>query len=261
MSADPQPVAVPQGVGIRLAAYLIDVVAMSLPTAFAIAVGFGQNVPSPQDVIKNPPGWLLLAIGVVQLLYFTILEGAFATTLGKRACGLRVVAVADWSRCGWLRAFVRNLLLPLDEYLLYLPGVIAIVVTARRQRIGDLLAGTTVVRFVPADVAAAPAATPTPRQVAHVSANAPAAPIATADEAPGGDHAAEDEPPMLETGWYRSRHGHQFGPCTWDELWDMAVAGTLSADDLVWHESYGADWVPAGEVPELAEAFASRPKA
>lgn len=261
MSADPQPVAVPQGVGIRLAAYLIDVVAMSLPTAFAIAVGFGQNVPSPQDVIKNPPGWLLLAIGVVQLLYFTILEGAFATTLGKRACGLRVVAVADWSRCGWLRAFVRNLLLPLDEYLLYLPGVIAIATTTRRQRIGDLLAGTTVVRFVPADVAAAPAATPTPRQVAHVSANALAASIATAGEAPGGDHAAEDEPPMLETGWYRSRHGHQFGPCTWDELWDMAVAGTLTADDPVWHESYGADWVPAGEVPELAEAFASRPKA
>jgi uncharacterized RDD family membrane protein YckC len=260
MSADPQPVAVPQGVGIRLAAYLIDIVALSVTTAVVIAAGYGRHIPAPRDLITNPPGWLLMTGVVAQLLYFTILEGAFATTLGKKACGLRVVAVADWSKCGWVRAFLRNLLLPVDGYF-YLPGVIAIVMTARRQRIGDLLAGTTVVRFVPADVAAAPAATPTPRQVAHVSANAPAAPIATAGEAPGSDHAAEDEPPFLETGWYRSQEGHQVGPCTWDELWDMTVAGALSADDLVWHESYGADRVPAGEVPELAEAFASRPKA
>jgi uncharacterized RDD family membrane protein YckC len=154
MLTDRQPVAVPQGVGIRLAAYLIDVLAMSLPTAFAIAIGFGHNVPTARDLILHQPGWLYLTVGLVQLVYFTILEGAFATTLGKKACGLRVVAVADWSKCGWLRAFVRNVLLPVDEYLVYLPGVIAILVTDRHQRIGDLAAGTTVVRFVPASATA-----------------------------------------------------------------------------------------------------------
>jgi uncharacterized RDD family membrane protein YckC len=268
MLTDRQPVAVPQGVGIRLAAYLIDVLAMSLPTAFAIAIGFGHNVPTARDLILHQPGWLYLTVGLVQLVYFTILEGAFATTLGKKACGLRVVAVADWSKCGWLRAFVRNVLLPVDEYLVYLPGVIAILVTDRHQRIGDLAAGTTVVRFVPASATAQ--ASPQPSAAAPIAAGAaatpagahavpvlPATPVTTA----AGESGAEDEPPYLEAGWYRSQEGRQVGPLSWDALWDMAVAGSLASADLVWHESYGADWVPASAVPELREAFATRPPA
>jgi uncharacterized RDD family membrane protein YckC len=265
MPTDSQSVAVPQGVGIRLAAYLIDVFAMSLPTAVAIAIGFGRNVPTTHDLIRHPPGWLYLTVGLVQLVYFTLLEGAFATTLGKKACGLRVVAVADWSKCGWLRAFVRNLLLPIDEYPVYLAGVIAILVTGRHQRIGDLAGGTTVVRFVPGPGASL--ATAQPSAAALIAADAAATPAA-AHVPPalpvmpaGGGHGTEDEPPFLEAGWYRSQEGLQVGPLTWDALWDMAVAGSLATADLVWHESYAADWVPASAVPELRKAFVSRPPA
>lgn len=66
-------------------------------------------------------------------------EFLFGRTLGKRALGLVVVG-EDGDRVSALSALVRAALWPVDALLLFLPALL----TDRRQRLGDLAAGTVV---------------------------------------------------------------------------------------------------------------------
>jgi uncharacterized RDD family membrane protein YckC len=97
-------------------------------------------------------GWFLL-----DWSWFTIWEAATGRTPGKRWMGIRVVRT-DGRRVGLLGAMIRNLLRSIDT----LPGGFVALVTGtltpRFQRLGDLAAGTMVIRDAPA---AAPRARPT----------------------------------------------------------------------------------------------------
>ena len=79
--------------------------------------------------------------------YFILLEWlGNGQTIGKRIFGLRVIA-DDGAPAGFTAVLVRNLLRMID----FLPGfygfgLLAIVVSSRSQRLGDLAAGTFVVR-------------------------------------------------------------------------------------------------------------------
>jgi uncharacterized RDD family membrane protein YckC len=67
-------------------------------------------------------------------------------TPGKSLNGIRVVQVSG-APVGFVTSAIRNLLRLVDVLPgTYLVGIVAIVVTARNQRIGDLVAGTAVVR-------------------------------------------------------------------------------------------------------------------
>ena len=55
-------------------------------------------------------------------------------------------------------------------------------------------------------------------------------------------------------GWYYAHAGDRVGPCSWEELWGLAKAGTVGADDLVWHASL-PQWVKAADAPGLNVAF------
>ncbi len=59
---------------------------------------------------------------------------------------------------------------------------------------------------------------------------------------------------MTGSNWYYHKPGgaaeDHLGPLTWEEMVANAQHGTLSPDDLVWHEQLG-DWRPAAEVAEL----------
>jgi uncharacterized RDD family membrane protein YckC len=86
----------------------------------------------------------LLTIFVCYVLF----EGARSATPGKLALGLRVVKY-DGSRCGWFAALRRSILRPLDALpfaVPYLVGLAAAGLSTRRQRLGDMLAGTLVVK-------------------------------------------------------------------------------------------------------------------
>jgi TM2 domain-containing membrane protein YozV len=50
--------------------------------------------------------------------------------------------------------------------------------------------------------------------------------------------------------WYYSHDGERHGPVAVEQIKEMAAAGTLRRDDLVWQEGM-ADWTPAGRVPGL----------
>jgi TM2 domain-containing membrane protein YozV len=50
--------------------------------------------------------------------------------------------------------------------------------------------------------------------------------------------------------WYYSRHGERHGPISTGELKDLAAAGKLLPDDLVWKEGM-ENWTAAGKVKGL----------
>ena len=114
----------------RLAALAIDGLA-TLPAAVSCAL-----------VVGAAAGWLVA--GAVALSYLFVAEAFVGQTLGKAAMGLRVVRF-DGRPLTVASCAARNVLLPVD---ILFAGLAAMLATGpfRRQRLGDLLAGTVVTR-------------------------------------------------------------------------------------------------------------------
>lgn len=142
------------GVGSRAAAALVDTVVASLGLGLLVGVvlllGF-----RPGTLLA---GWLLalvvLLLAFTFLAYFVLLEALNGgRTLGKQLLGIRVVM--DTGRpVTPTAAAVRGLFRLLDCYLPilpFLPGLVLIFLQRRNQRLGDLVAGTIVVRDRPMD--------------------------------------------------------------------------------------------------------------
>jgi uncharacterized RDD family membrane protein YckC len=109
--------------------------------AFALMMLAVGLVPEDFPTVKEA-----FFIGIY-LAYFVVLEALWSRTLGKFAQGL-VVRKLDGSPCGFKAALIRGLLRVVEVNPLMLSGLpagIAIITTERKQRIGDLLAGTVVV--------------------------------------------------------------------------------------------------------------------
>jgi uncharacterized RDD family membrane protein YckC len=110
------------------------------------------SFPSIEHVIASAPKWVL---AVVILVLFLILAGYFAffewawsgQTPGKRWLKLRVLR-EDGRPITFWEAAVRNLLRTLDMMPapFYSIGLISVFSTTRDQRVGDMVAGTVVVR-------------------------------------------------------------------------------------------------------------------
>lgn len=99
----------------------------------------------------------VLAVGPAAMLAGALVAGALpivlewawdGRTVGKRLVGVRVVD--EHGGAAGLGAIVaRNVLRAVDAVLFYLVGAVAMATSARRQRIGDRVAGTVVVRGRP----------------------------------------------------------------------------------------------------------------
>jgi uncharacterized RDD family membrane protein YckC len=140
------------GLGSRFMAALLDVV-IQLGAIFALAIVFAPVGDS---------GYVLAAFFVAAFLILFAYDIVLETwnrgrTVGKLAAGLRVVRTGG-EPVGFLTASVRNFLRLADFVpAFYVTGVITILVTSRNQRLGDLAAGTFVVRDRrPAMMAAGP---------------------------------------------------------------------------------------------------------
>lgn len=137
----------------RFLAWLVDSIVVF---AGALAVILGLSV-----VGKLLPGVFSAISFVVWFLfdwgYGIALETAWSgQTVGKRLMHLRVIQESG-VRIGFYHAALRNLVRPVDRLpFLYLVGGAAALLTRSQQRLGDLLAGTVVVRerrlTVPADI-------------------------------------------------------------------------------------------------------------
>jgi hypothetical protein len=65
--------------------------------------------------------------------------------------------------------------------------------------------------------------------------------------------------PVVDTSeWYAENQGNRVGPMPREQLAAMVTGGQVTAATLVWREGLG-EWTPAGQVPELGDAFKKVP--
>lgn len=109
------------------------------------AVGAASIGAAIDDAMKAGVGVILVVLFIAQWIWFVLWEGLRGDTPGKRALGLRVVTI-NGRPIGFAQAALRNVLRAADALpTAYLVGVVAMALSPRFQRIGDLVAGTIVV--------------------------------------------------------------------------------------------------------------------
>ena len=130
----------------RLIAYIIDSIIIGIPVAIIYFVVLLAVVfSSPFFIVYG--GWLVFPFlfGVLQFLYYMVLDTAWGGTIGKRVMGLQVQMV-NGSKVTYGKSFIRNIskIYPLFLFLDWLIGV----VTAgdKRQKFTDRYAGTIVIQ-------------------------------------------------------------------------------------------------------------------
>jgi uncharacterized RDD family membrane protein YckC len=124
----------------RFFAANVDVMVALLP-----AMIVASNLPDIDPLLRG------VSLCVIYLAYFIVCEAVWGKTLGKLLFGLHVRRL-DGGPCSREQAVIRGLLRVVDANPLILgglPAVAIVLLTKRRQRLGDLLAGTVVTRTRP----------------------------------------------------------------------------------------------------------------
>lgn len=122
----------------RILAFLADFVALT-GVVFAVT---GRLVRSRRRRLAMTA----VLSGIAGFPYHVLLEGATGRTIGKRLFGVAVVS-AGGGDCTYAAAFVRNAFRLVDWLPIgYLLAFVAMALTDRRRRLGDIAAGTVVVR-------------------------------------------------------------------------------------------------------------------
>ncbi len=118
----------------------------------AIPVGFPLFLTVKDDFISENPfkffGLIFFSIAGMVLsnfLYHSLLEGLWGKTIGKKISGI-IVLKDDFSKCTLGRGFLRNLMRIVDSFFYYLVAGVTMAGTMKWQRLGDLVAGTVVIR-------------------------------------------------------------------------------------------------------------------
>ena len=141
MDQDPTDV-----LGRRIGAALLDVVVLAVLFVI-LGLLIGDTDSGGGNVSVNLSGGPFLLWVALSLAYYGVLEAISGQTLGKRALGIRVVGEDRSSQAGAGKIAFRTLLRLIDGLAFYLVGLVVVLVTGeRRQRLGDLAAGTFVVR-------------------------------------------------------------------------------------------------------------------
>jgi uncharacterized RDD family membrane protein YckC len=131
------------GLGSRFMATLLDAVIQSVLIVVLTLGGAAAEAASMGVVVAFAVVTTFLVLFAYALVFELLDSGR---TPGKRAAGIRVVG-AGGAPVGFLASATRNLLRIVDFLpLFYVVGSIAIVVTRDNRRLGDLAAGTLVVR-------------------------------------------------------------------------------------------------------------------
>ena len=92
--------------------------------------------------------WLVSALVLlaIDLVYFPLFEATSGQTPGKKIMKVKVVK-ENGAPCDWGAALIRNFLRIFDVLpVAYLLGVLLIATNAKRQRIGDMVAKTLVIK-------------------------------------------------------------------------------------------------------------------
>jgi uncharacterized RDD family membrane protein YckC len=142
-----------QGVGIRFVALLIDAIILWIVSSILTFLFGGSGVAYDASTGAVTIGAAYYAMAgltlVIVLLYFTLLLGLYGQSVGMMLVKIKVVKEVDSSKISYGDAFVRTILLLIDgiPYIVpYLLGAILIWTSDKKQRLGDRVAHTVVVK-------------------------------------------------------------------------------------------------------------------
>ncbi len=130
--------------GRRILAIVVDGVVLGIPF-WLISSLFGTTAASNGVSASMSSAATLISV-VIFLLYYIFMEGYLGQTVGKMLLGIKVVREDTEEVPGLGAATMRTLLRLIDGLFGYLVGFIAVMATAKRQRLGDMAAHTLVVR-------------------------------------------------------------------------------------------------------------------
>lgn len=129
------------GIGSRTLAALLDILLVG--TALVLIGAVTSRTADVDELLTL--GVLTAVVVFVPFAYLITLETLNGgKTIGKMAAGIKVVRTSG-APVGFGAASVRALLLPIDV-LLFGVGIVAMFVSGKSQRLGDMAAGTVVVR-------------------------------------------------------------------------------------------------------------------
>ena len=142
-------------IGHRIAAVIIDMIILWIVSIFILGITLFSAFTAGTVATGTATGgglfslvsffFSLFVIVIIAFLYSFILEGWRGQTIGKMALGI-IVVKENGAPCDYPSSFVRNILRIVDGMFAYVVGLIVIALTKRRQRIGDIVAKTVVVR-------------------------------------------------------------------------------------------------------------------
>lgn len=135
------------GLGRRFAAHLVDGFICLLAYIVIGSMVASQTGGMTDDGFSMEGAPALAAIlltFVVTLGYFAVFESTSSgKTLGKLMVGIRVADVSG-GKATFRQALIRNVLRLVDGLVFYIVGIILILRSDRKQRLGDRVAGTVV---------------------------------------------------------------------------------------------------------------------
>lgn len=138
------------GIGSRFIALLIDYLIWSAGLVVLLLVGV-VVLPAVHAFSKISEQWVvaiaIFSVFLVQWGYFTLFEAFWnGRTPGKRVARIRVIQRSGRA-IGLFESMARNLVRYVDQIpFFYAVGVVTMFATRQHQRLGDLAAGTLVVR-------------------------------------------------------------------------------------------------------------------
>ncbi len=143
-ATSPAPVASENVTGPRIIAAIIDVVLLAILFG-ALAAAFGDASSGDDGFTVNLSGGPGLLYLLLVFVYYLGLETTSGQTLGKKVVGIRVVALDGELTMG--KVAIRTVLRIVDGLpAFYLLGLIVVAVSRQNQRIGDMAAGTVVIK-------------------------------------------------------------------------------------------------------------------
>ena len=133
--------------GRRVIATIVDGLVFGVAyRLLALAFGDIRTEGEAANFVSDLPVWASVAYGLFVIGYYILLEGLLGQTLGKLAVGIKVVAEATGQAPGMAAAAVLTVLRLIDGLFSYAVAFITVLVSSRRQRLGDMAARTLVVR-------------------------------------------------------------------------------------------------------------------
>jgi uncharacterized RDD family membrane protein YckC len=213
--------------GVRIGVALIDL-ALLFGLLVVLSATIGEaSVGDGFSFYLNSYADAALYLGLV-LVYYFALEATIGQTVGKLLTGVRVVR-ADAARPSVGAVAIRTVVRVVDWLpLLYLVGFLTMLATgARRQRLGDLAAGTGIARAAPLRHRGAVGAV-VASALALVLAGSAVYVAASGEEKTCRGHGVSFDDPA---GWEEGKTQTQASSGPTDELWNAAV--TAGHPDLV----------------------------